>query len=598
MLANLHHALPELAEKERRSIARISCRRAVEMALFVLLSPHYTREELQRRFEIDPWFDDELAGNAASPEPCVAVVPHLCLMESLTLLPLLAKNGCPQIATIYRPLKQATIEDWVLRTRERFGMRLLSRKEGFAEAIQRLRNQGVVAILFDQNAGDSGILTTLLGRVCSTTELPGMLAAKFKARYVAVWTERTGFARGTLRMEDLPRPSETVDAVFAANAWFEEKMRTNQGFREDWLWLHDRWRTQNQPQRRLQIKHRRSALNDEVPWRGWSTLPRQTRIWIRMPNWLGDAVMAMPLLRALRRSRPDAEITLLARQPLAPLLQALPEPDRVIALPGKNEAGQRRFFKGLALEYPDTQILLTHSFRGDREAKLIGAPQRLGIRRPGQPRPWINHPWSIPENFDEAMVHQTEMWRQFMWAFGLVEPPDFEPYDAEKHFEAKHAAQQKNAIALICGTENDPTKRWPVDRWRALINRFPERAFVLFGTRKDRAITDQVAADFPSDRVTNRAGETDLIAFAAQVSACAALVSNDTGGMHLANALGVPVVGVFGPTNPIRTGPCFEAPKILLQPPGCPPTGEGDIAAVTEDRVAEALDRILEGRRQ
>ncbi|WP_309386900.1 glycosyltransferase family 9 protein [Cerasicoccus frondis] len=594
LLSNLHHAFPEMSEAERRKIGRTSCRRTVEMALFVLVSPHFSKEQLMGRFSIAANFEEEIQQNAENPEPAIVIVPHLCLMESLTLLPALVSGSFPEVGTIYRPLKQAALEDWVLRTRQRFGVRLLSRKEGFAEAIQMLRDQKVITILFDQNAGNIGVLSTFMGRVCSTTELPGMLAAKFKTRIGAAWTERTGFWRGVIKMEELERPSESVDCIFISNAWFEQKLRTEPGFRTDWLWLHDRWRTQDQWDRRLQLKHRRNALEDEMAWRGWDTMPKHTRIWIRLPNWLGDVIMAMPLLRALRSGRPDAEITLLARKQFKPLLDAFPVGDRHIILPDKGAAGEGAFFKKLSLEYPDMQILLTNSFRGDREAKRIGAPQRFGILRPGKPRPFLTHHWELPADLDEASVHQVELWREFLSHFGLKEKPDYTPFSAEElggDFVTPTGGKQ--TIGLICGTENEPAKRWPVEHWRALIEQFPNERFTLFGTPNDRAITEQVASGFPSDRVMNRAGETNLIEFASELLTCRALVTNDTGGMHLANALGVPVIVVFGPTNPIRTGPCFDAPKALLQPPGCAPTGGGDIRAVTPETVADALSQQL-----
>ncbi len=593
LLSNLHHCFPEKTEAERREIGRTSCRRTVEMALFVLVSPHYSLEQLLERFTLDPDFERTIDQNAENPEPAIIVVPHLCLMESLTLLPALSKT-VPQVGTIYRPLKQAPLEDWVLRTRQRFGMRLLSRKEGFAEAIQMAREKKAVTILFDQNAGNIGALSTFMGRVCSSTELPGMLAARFKARVGAVWTERTGFWRGVIRLEELSKVRESVDGIFMANDWLEKKLRTDTGFQNDWLWLHDRWRTQDQWDRRLQLKHRRNSLEDELYWRGWDKIPKGTRIWVRLPNWLGDVIMAMPLLRAIRQGRPDAEITLLARKQFKPLLEAFPVGDRLITLPDKGSAGERAFFKGLALEYPDTQILLTNSFRGDREAKRIGAPQRFGILRKGKPRPFLTHHWELPTDFDEATVHQTELWRQFLAEFGLNKKPDFAPFKADElGGDFKVPAGGRQTIGLICGTENEPAKRWPVEQWRALIEQFPEEHFTLFGTKNDRAITDQVAESFASQSVLNRAGETNLIEYASELLSCRVLVTNDTGGMHLANALGVPVIVVFGPTNPIRTGPCFDGPKVLLQPPGCAPTGGGDISQVTPEKVAEALRELL-----
>jgi heptosyltransferase II len=89
--------------------------------------------------------------------------------------------------------------------------------------------------------------------------------------------------------------------------------------------------------------------------------------------------------------------------------------------------------------------------------------------------------------------------------------------------------------------------------------------------------------------VTDLAGKTDLAGFAAELRSLRLLVTNDTGGMHLANALGVPVVALFGPTNPIRTGPVFAAPHRILQPPGCPPTGGGSLADLLPAAVAAAV---------
>jgi len=93
--------------------------------------------------------------------------------------------------------------------------------------------------------------------------------------------------------------------------------------------------------------------------------------------------------------------------------------------------------------------------------------------------------------------------------------------------------------------------------------------------------------------VTDLAGRTDLPAFAEGLQGCRALVTNDTGGMHLANALGVPVVALFGPTNPVRTGPVFEAPRVILQAPGSAPTGGGDLRQLSAETVLAAVRPLL-----
>jgi ADP-heptose:LPS heptosyltransferase len=93
--------------------------------------------------------------------------------------------------------------------------------------------------------------------------------------------------------------------------------------------------------------------------------------------------------------------------------------------------------------------------------------------------------------------------------------------------------------------------------------------------------------------VTNLAGRTDLPTYVKHLSASRLLVTNDTGGMHLANALGVPLIALFGPTNPVRTGPVFATPAHILQPPGCPPTGGGALIDLTPATVIAAVKQNL-----
>jgi ADP-heptose:LPS heptosyltransferase len=120
----------------------------------------------------------------------------------------------------------------------------------------------------------------------------------------------------------------------------------------------------------------------------------------------------------------------------------------------------------------------------------------------------------------------------------------------------------------------------------------PQVRFQLFGTANDRAVTDAVALDLGAS-IENLAGRTDLTAFAARLAECRLLISNDTGGLHLANALGVPVLALFGPTNPLRTAPVFQAPVRVLQPAGCPPAGGGKLADLSPDAVLVTATEML-----
>ena len=212
-----------------------------------------------------------------------------------------------------------------------------------------------------------------------------------------------------------------------------------------------------------------------------------------------------------------------------------------------------------------------------------------GMLRKGYPRPLINRKWNVPQDLDLTRNHQTLVWARWLReACGLKQELDFSPIAI--------GAEKQMRIGLICGTENSPEKRWPVERWRELVALLqkarPELQIYLFGTAKDGAITAQVA-EGQNANVIDRAGKTDLPAYMRELASCRAICGNDTGGMHLANMLGVPVVGIFGPTNPVRTGPIFNAPVNILQPEGCPPTGGADIRGVSADRACAALEKFL-----
>jgi ADP-heptose:LPS heptosyltransferase len=338
------------------------------------------------------------------------------------------------------------------------------------------------------------------------------------------------------------------------------------------------------PARRLRLEAKRNLLAADLAARGRATPPRRTRIWIRLPNWLGDVVMVLPLLRAIRVSRPDAEITLVAAKPFLPLLESWAVADRLSVLPPRG-AGYFRHFRALRQEYPDVWLLFTNSLRGDLEARLTMCRQRFGVVRPGKPRPLLTHAWRMPADYDERTHHQLKLWEDFLRHFGLNAVPDRSPVAGSPPAISSATAR----VGLICGSENMPAKRWPVAHWRALVEALPEHTFVLFGTARDTAITREIAAGFAPDRVRDLAGQTDLVGFARELRGCRLLVTNDTGGMHLANALGVPLIGLFGPTNPIRTGPVFDAPVRILQAPGSSPTGGGSLTGLSPETVVAAL---------
>ncbi len=593
VLSNLHHAFPEKPMAWHRSIGRESCRRLIETGLLSLATPFLTRERYARIVEASPGLLAAFARHRDAPAATLICSPHLSYWEAQTAMPLVVPAPFPEFGIIFRPLDNAAANTLVKSSRERFGMKLLSRKEGFAEALKILRRQGFVGVLFDQNAGLQGALTLLFDRVCSTTELPGLMAEKFNARVYGIYPRRLAFWRVEIGVQPIEHDGTSEKVTFGLNRWLETLLSHDDNLCASWLWAHDRWRNQDMPSRRFRLEAKRNLFAQDLAFRGLSVAPRRTRIWIRLPNWLGDVVMVLPLLRALRVSRPDAELTLVAKKQFLPLLESWAVADRLHALPPQG-AGYYAHFRRLRTEFPDVWLLFTNSFRGDAEAWLTGTRQRFGLVRPGKRRPLLTHRFIVPPEFDEASHHQLELWENFLHHFGLNQPADRTPIRVGGELPGTDSSSErpsKAPIGLICGSENMPTKRWPVAQWRALIESLPEENFVLFGTANDAPITSAVSAGFPADRVRNAAGKTDLVTFAEELRRCRLLVTNDTGGMHLANALGVPLIALFGPTNPVRTGPVFSAPAVILQPPGCPATGGGDLAQISQARVAVEVTR-------
>lgn len=565
----------------------------VEMALLVLSSPFWSVEKIRSRFKIDLELIDLAKERLKTQKPKLLLTTHFGLMEAITFAPILFKEAFPEVGVIYRPLNNKDLEHWVKQTRQRFGIELLSRKNGMNRAKSILRKNGIVCVLFDQNAGVGGPVSLFFDRLAYCSELAGIFAENFNPDIIMIYIKRTGFWQGTLKAQMLDVPNNKSCVTIHSNQWLEHKMKEDEILCASWLWLHKRWDLKQKARERLQaFTPRKSYLEETLKIKNYKECPKTVKIFIRLSNWLGDVVMALPLIRAIKESRPDATLVLIGKESFRPFLTKINLVDTFISLPDKGGLRYFKAFRQLKTAYPEVHIQFTNSIRSDIEAFCIGAPHRFGIQRPGKRRPLLTHTWKKPKTLDEASIHQTQLWLKYLQHFGLKESIDLSPLSID--IEAKHCAH-KHTIGLICGTENNPEKRWPVKKWRKLIRRVKEHysdfEILLFGTPTDRTITQEVAKGFLE--VKDIAGKTSLIDFIAYLKSCDVVVCNDTGGMHLANAIGVPVIGVFGPTNPVRTGPVYSGKSIIIQPEGCPKTGGKDIVEVKTDAVFKHLHTFL-----
>ena len=559
ILKNLYTVFPQKSEKWRRKIAKINCCRWVETVWLFITGSSWKQGKILEHFSVSAALKNWIQHFQKNKKSAVVLVPHLNLMETMTWIPCFF-DEFPNVGVVYRPFRSKWFETWIRTTRERFGLQLVSRKRGIAPLEKILKNNGIVGVLFDQSAGETGCLTTFSGKLASCTDLPGRLVEKYASEVVAIYLKRTGFLRGELCIEEIHCQKNPLSVMVESNRWLETKLQTESAFFENWLWMHRRWKTQHWPLRRFNISQKRNLLSETCAYLNWDRLPQKTSLWIRMPNWLGDCIMTLPLLWAIRKARPDFCVHLLCQRGFAPWLQRHAPVDFIHMLPKKSGISYFKSFLKLREQYPDIWLNFTNSTRSDLEAFCSGAKQRFGVQKQGW-RFLLNYVAKIKPTVGE---HQTEFWYRFLQGFGLKEPI------ARSSICIKTTSDVKS-FGCFFGSANTPQKRWPAGHWRELVRRlleeYPNAHCLLLGSAKDKTLGTQILMGLPTERVKNLAGATSLIQLEEILNSLDLVIANDSGGMHMSNYLGIPTVGIFGPTDPSWGGPFFDGHTCVVKSP-------------------------------
>lgn len=240
ILNNLQHAFPDKDFSWCQKIGKKSCQRTAEMSLFGIASWSLSEAEIRDRIQIN---QSILVGPSRLNQVgqgTVCFVPHFSLMEMMTTIKLFEKTLAErEWVTLYRPLDLKSAEDWIKKSRERFGMKLVSRRKGFGSTMETVRQGGVACILFDQNT-QQGVPLQFMNRTCFVTNLPGIIAQRFKAETRIYWAERQGFWRAELHSAVL-NSTEAIALTEESNAWLAEKLQSSDEICCDWLWAHHRW---------------------------------------------------------------------------------------------------------------------------------------------------------------------------------------------------------------------------------------------------------------------------------------------------------------------------------------------------------------------
>ena len=382
--------------------------RMIEMGFLVLALPFLTKAQLQRRISISGKSRKEYNDLIQAKKPILLLVPHFTLYEYIPMIPGAMEWTDFNIAAIFRPLKKESLNKWVQYTREKYGVKLYSRQKGFNQARNVLAENGVLSVLFDQNARGGGTLMPFFGRVASTTELPRILTEHYPGNTFLFHSRRTSFWHS--RMELKPLSTEDPSKILKlAHKWMEKEFSSDDDVCADWLWMHDRWRILDHPQQRFALSHKKQNIDFERITTGY-------RLWIRLDEDPELANETMPLIEALKRGRPDAKITILLPFPCKGELQLEGIADKIIDLPPQENAHELNALQDLQDTFPDTHLLLTQSTLAEKEARLIKAPQRFGLTFPNSPRSALTH--SYEGDPQETLLVN---WVQMLRHFGLKE---------------------------------------------------------------------------------------------------------------------------------------------------------------------------------
>jgi len=332
------------------------------------------------------------------------------------------------------------------------------------------------------------------------------------------------------------------------------------------------------------------------------------RILIVAPNWIGDTLLAQPLFARLRRKLPSAVIDAMAPPWTAPVLRRMPEISDVIEAPflhGKLELRARwRLGRGLRAHQYDEAIVLPNTFKAALVPFFAEIPLRVGFV--GETRYGL---LTLVHRLDEKKLPlMAERYAQLAERPGAPPPRPLAP--AKLNVDEANLiialgrlglSRAKPVVALCPGAEFGPSKRWPAGHFAALARRLAAmgRAVWIFGSPNDRPIGEEIAK-LAEGAAVNLCGRTDLAAAIDLLSIAEIVVTNDSGLMHLAAAVGRPIVALYGSSSPEHTPPLTERARLVRTGIDCSPCFARDcplghhkcMVDLTPERVLAEIEEV------
>ncbi|HLJ40197.1 MAG TPA: lipopolysaccharide heptosyltransferase II [Candidatus Acidoferrales bacterium] len=308
------------------------------------------------------------------------------------------------------------------------------------------------------------------------------------------------------------------------------------------------------------------------------------KLLIRATNWVGDAVMCIPALEAIRAHWPEADISILARPWVADLYRGQPFANQIIPLDAsaRSPFAMENIARELRREHFDSALLLQNAFSAAWLARRARIPERIGYARDAR-RFLLTRAVRVPRA-GEIPTHESyyylELLRRIGWLDKLPAVSEIRLQLAPDASEAAESRLQKAGvhsaslrIALAPGAAYGAAKCWLPERFAAvadsLVDEF-KADVILFGTSSEVEVSRQIAARMRHQPMS-LVGRTPIEELPALFSRCHLFIGNDSGAMHVAAAVGVPVVGVFGSTDPHGTAPVTPRRTLVQRKVACSP---------------------------
>ena len=338
------------------------------------------------------------------------------------------------------------------------------------------------------------------------------------------------------------------------------------------------------------------------------------RVVVRGTNWVGDSVMTVPALRALRRVLPDTHITLAIRPGARGIFSEADFIDDVLVYDRKGALSVIPQIREWRRRTFDLAVLFQNAFEAALIPFLAGVPVRLGYATESR-HALLTHPLALPDwrsSRHEVFYYLYVVTALEQMLFGTSSiceaDPDWSIQVSEKRkVEATellraHGVQEGELVVALCpGSINSRAKRWPAEAYASLADRLIEtnRQVLLIGSKDEVDVSQDVTSRMRHSPVV-LTGKTSLDQITAVLSAVDLIVTNDTGPAHIGAALGRPTIVIFGPTNPLTTRPFSPVAEILRHPPDCAPCMLRDcpidhrcMTAITVDEVFDRSHALL-----